>query len=68
MNSFNVENIKQENLDFFLPLSKNYSIISLILQKQSKGACILLDWMTGCVELKMKKLILSNVKKNLLDV
>ena len=68
MNSFNVDHIKQESIDILLPLWKNYSGIYSVLQKQSKGACILLDWITAYVELKIKKETFNSVKKNLLDV
>jgi hypothetical protein len=68
MNSFNAEYIKEDQIDVLLPLWKNYSIIHPNLQRQCKEACVLLDWITGCVEFKIKKATLNNIKKNTNEV
>lgn len=68
MNSFNVENIREEIIDCLMPLWKNYSILAERVAEYSKGASILLEWMTACVEYKVKKSTLNGLKKTEVEV
>ena len=64
MNVFDPESIKQEHMDKLMPLWLNYQTLQPKLSKTSKGAAILLDWMTSIVEYKVKKATFSSLKKS----
>lgn len=63
MNAFNVDNIKEETIDYMIPLWKNRELIAPKAAEYSKGATILLEWITACVEYKIKKSTLNGIKK-----
>jgi len=68
MDKFNPENIREENVDLILTLWKNYNTVQPRISKTSRGASILLDWITSCMEYKIKKATLDGIKKSLSDV
>jgi len=68
MDKFNPETIKEENVDLILALWKNYNAIQPKIAKVSRAASILLDWITACMEYKIKKATLDGIKKSLTDV
>lgn len=68
LDKFNPENIREENVDLILGLWKNYNAIQPKIAKTCRGASILLDWVTSCMEFKIKKATLESVKRSLLEV
>jgi len=68
MDKFNPETIKEENVDLIMTLWKNYNSIQPKISKVSRAASILLDWITACMEYKIKKATLDGIKKSLSDV
>lgn len=68
MNAFNPINIKDENLQKLMSLWLNYQTVEPKISKIAKGGSILLEWMTACMEFKVKKATLTSLKKSDHDV
>ena len=63
METFNVDNMKEEIVEDLIPLWKHQTDILERVSGVSKGAAILLQWVVGCVEYRVKKLTLNDLKK-----
>lgn len=64
MASITADHLSEEQLNELLPIWKNQQTIQIKLLKTSKGGALLAEWISHCVEYKLKKETLSaSVKK-----
>ena len=68
MESLNVDNLKEETVESLISIWKNQAIFTDKISSIAKGGVIILDWISACVEYRVKKLTLNDLKKREHDV
>lgn len=65
MNSISPEHLSEEQLSALLPVWKNQQTLQAKLAKVARGAVIMAEWISYCVEYKLKKETLNSALKRL---
>lgn len=65
MNSISPDHLSEEQLSALLPIWKNQQILQAKLAKIARGAVIIAEWISYCVEYKLKKETLNSALKRL---
>ena len=68
MNGVATELVSQEKMNDLLPVCRNFHEIHTKLQKISRGASLIAEWISYSVEYKLKKETLYDSKKRLLEL
>lgn len=65
MNSISPDHLTEEQLSALLPVWKNQQTLQAKLSKTARGAVVLSEWISYCVEYKLKKETLNSAVKKL---
>lgn len=65
MNSISPDHLSEEQLTALLPIWKNQQSLQAKLAKSARGAVIIAEWISHCVEYKLKKETLNSAVKKL---
>jgi hypothetical protein len=68
MGNFKPENMTQEQLEKAMPIWKSYKNLQPIMEKENKGICAILEWITSVVECKIKIDTLKSIEQKFPDV
>lgn len=68
MNSISADHLSEEQLTGLLPVWKNQHVMQASLQKAGRGACVISEWISHCVEYKLKKETLNSAQRSLPDL
>ena len=68
MNSISADHLTEEQLTELLPVWKNQHLLQASLQRTARGAAIISEWISHCVEYKLKKETLTSAQKSLPDL
>jgi len=55
MTSVSIDRLSEEQMQTLIPVWKNQQTLLVSLRKQPKGASILAEWLSSCVEYKLRK-------------
>ena len=68
MNSISADHLTEEQLTGLLPVWKNQHVMQANLQRAGRGASVISDWISHCVEYKLKKETLNSAQRSLPDL